>query len=83
MEISSKQQTTYFLINCFFVCFQIELVDPSGQIMETDGDVTVERLWDDGAPVNITTLALKKGLATFTYVPDAAHVNSTLNLVVR
>lgn len=58
------------------------LVDPSGQILETDGDVTIERLWDDGAPVNITTLTLKKGLATYTYVPDAAHVNSTLNLVV-
>lgn len=63
--------------------FQIEVVDPSGQVMETDGDVTVERLWDDGAPVNITTLPLKKGVATYTLVPDRAHVNSTLNLVVR
>lgn len=51
--------------------------------MESDGDVTVERLWDDGAPANITNLGLKKGLATYTYVPDAAHINSTLNLVVR
>lgn len=70
-------------LHCKFGYFQIELVDPSGQILETDGEVNVERLWDDGAPVNITTLGLKKGLATYTYVPDTAHMNSTLNLVVR
>lgn len=50
--------------------------------METNGDVTVERLWDDGAPVNVTTIPLKKGLATYTLTTDRAHVNSTLNLVV-
>lgn len=63
--------------------FQIEVVDPSGQILEMSGPVSVERLWDDGAPVNVTSVILEKGLATYTYVPDAAHINSTLNLVVR
>lgn len=58
------------------------MVDSSGQVMDTDGDVTVERLWDDGAPANVTTLPLKKGLATYNLVPDRAHINSTLNLVV-
>uniref|UniRef100_A0A2A4K0R1 TEP1-F n=1 Tax=Heliothis virescens TaxID=7102 RepID=A0A2A4K0R1_HELVI len=62
---------------------QIELVDPSGQVMATDGEVTVERLWDDGAPVNVTTVTMSKGIATYTLVPDNAHVNSTLNLVVK
>lgn len=66
----------------FKLNFQIELVDPSGLVMPTDGDVTVERLWDDGAPVNITTVTLSKGIATYTVVPDNAHINSTLNLVV-
>ncbi|KAJ8726365.1 hypothetical protein PYW07_001063 [Mythimna separata] len=62
---------------------QIEVVDPSGQVMAADGDVTVERLWDDGAPVNVSSVALDKGIATYTLVPDRAHVNSTLNLVVK
>ncbi|KAJ0181857.1 hypothetical protein K1T71_002579 [Dendrolimus kikuchii] len=62
---------------------QIEVVDPSGQIIDTDGNVTVERLWDDGAPVNVTMAALKHGLATYTITPVAAHVNSTLNLVIK
>ncbi|XP_049691725.2 thioester-containing protein 1 allele R1 [Helicoverpa armigera] len=62
---------------------QIELVDPSGQVMATDGEVTVERLWDDGAPVNVTTVTMSKGIATYTLVPDNGHVNSTLNLVVK
>ncbi|CAH0603133.1 unnamed protein product [Chrysodeixis includens] len=62
---------------------QIELVDPSGLVMPTDGDVTVERLWDDGAPVNVTTVTLNKGIATYTVVPDDAHINSTLNLVIK
>ena len=57
-------------------------MDSSGKLMSTDGDVTVERLWHDGAPVNITKLPLNKGIATYTLVPDRAHVNSTLNLVV-
>ncbi|KAG6455793.1 hypothetical protein O3G_MSEX009390, partial [Manduca sexta] len=62
---------------------QIELVLPSGEIFESDEDISVERLWDDGAPVNVTTLKLNKGRALYTFVPDAAHVNSTLNLVVK
>ncbi|KAJ2953639.1 hypothetical protein O0L34_g1251 [Tuta absoluta] len=62
---------------------QIEVVDSSGQIMDINEDVTVERLWDDGAPVNVTTIAMKKGLATYTLVPDMAHMRSTLNLVVK
>lgn len=62
---------------------QIEVVDPSGKVMPAEGDVTVERLWDDGAPVNVTTVTLNKGIATYSVVPDRAHVNSTLNLVVK
>lgn len=62
---------------------QIELVDSSGQTIETNEEVTVERLWDDGAPVNMTSVSLKRGLATYTIVPDAAHINSTLNLVIK
>ncbi|XP_022820433.1 CD109 antigen-like [Spodoptera litura] len=62
---------------------QIEVVDPSGQVMPAEGDITVERLWDDGAPVNVTTVTLNKGIATYSVVPDRAHVNSTLNLVVK
>ncbi|XP_004927018.1 C3 and PZP-like alpha-2-macroglobulin domain-containing protein 8 [Bombyx mori] len=62
---------------------QIEVVDTSGHAMEINDEVTVERLWDDGAPVNITTLPLKNGLATYTLISDAAHVNSTLNLVIK
>lgn len=50
--------------------------------MEMSGDVVVERLWDDGAPVNKTTIALNKGFAKYTFTPDVAHINSTLNLVV-
>lgn len=50
--------------------------------METNGEVSVERLWDDGAPVNVTTIPLKKGLSTYTLIPDKAHARSTLNLVV-
>lgn len=45
-------------------------------------EVTVERLWDDGAPANITNVPLKNGFATYTIVPSKAHTNSTLNLVV-
>lgn len=52
-------------------------------VMDIDDEVMVERLWDDGAPTNVTTLTLKKGLATYTLIPDTAHANSTLNLVVR
>lgn len=62
---------------------QIEVVDSSGQIMNVNEDVSVERLWDDGALVNVTTVTLKNGITTYTLVPDAAHINSTLNLVVR
>jgi hypothetical protein len=58
------------------------VVDSSGQMMDVNDDVTVERLWDDGGPVNTTTLKLRNGVATYTLVSDAAHVNSTLNLVV-
>jgi hypothetical protein len=64
-------------------CFQIEVVDPLGQIIDVEDDVTVERLWDDGAPVNTTTVALKKGLATYTLTPVQAYAALTLNLVVR
>lgn len=45
-------------------------------------DVTVERLWDDGAPANVTKVPLKNGFVTYTVVPSKAHINSTLNLVV-
>ncbi|CAH0748966.1 unnamed protein product [Diatraea saccharalis] len=62
---------------------QIEVVDPTGQIMDINEDVTVERLWDDGAPVNVTTVKLKHGIAKYSLVPDAAHINSTLNLVIN
>ncbi|CAH0404826.1 unnamed protein product [Chilo suppressalis] len=62
---------------------QIEVVDPTGQIIDVNEDVTVERLWDDGAPVNVTTLSLNHGVATYSLVPDAAHINSTLNLVIK
>ncbi|CAG9098707.1 unnamed protein product [Plutella xylostella] len=62
---------------------QIEVVDSSGQVMSVDDEVSVERLWDDGAPVNVTTLQLKGGLATYTLVPDKAHASSRLNLVVK
>lgn len=62
---------------------QIEVVDPPGKIMDNiNGDVTVERLWDDGAPANVSNVPLKNGFATYTVVPDKAHTNSTLNLVV-
>ncbi|XP_026487589.2 thioester-containing protein 1 allele S3-like [Vanessa tameamea] len=62
---------------------QIELVNSSGQTMKISGDVIVERLWDDGAPVNKTTIALTKGFAKYTFTPDLAHANSTLNLVIK
>ncbi|XP_028159271.1 CD109 antigen-like [Ostrinia furnacalis] len=62
---------------------QIEVVDSSGQMLDVNEDVTVERLWDDGAPVNVTTLKLKNGFVTYTLVPDMAHINSTLNLVIK
>ncbi|XP_045774990.1 C3 and PZP-like alpha-2-macroglobulin domain-containing protein 8 [Maniola jurtina] len=62
---------------------QIELVNSTGHTMNTAGDVVVERLWDDGAPVNTTTVKLNKGIAKYTYTPDVAHTNSTLNLVVK
>lgn len=62
---------------------QIEVVDSSGQMLDVNEDVTVERLWDDGAPVNVTTIKLKNGFATYTLVPDMGHINSTLNLVVK
>lgn len=62
---------------------QVELVDPAGKLMPVDGEITVERLWDDGTPVNETKIALNKGVASYTLTPDEAHVNSTLNLVIR
>ncbi|KAM3964840.1 thioester-containing protein 1 allele R1 [Aphomia sociella] len=62
---------------------QIELAKSSGEIIETDGEVTVERLWDDGAPPNTTTVILKKGLSTYTLTPEPAYVNSTLNLQIK
>ncbi|XP_026329682.1 CD109 antigen-like isoform X2 [Hyposmocoma kahamanoa] len=63
---------------------QIEVVDPSGKIMDNvNDDVTVERLWDDGAPANVTNVPLKNGFAAYTIVPSKAHTNSTLNLVVK
>lgn len=65
------------------ITLQIEVVDPSGKIMDNvNDDVTVERLWDDGAPANVTNVPLKNGFATYTIVPSKAHTNSTLNLVV-
>lgn len=51
--------------------------------MNVNDDVTVERLWDDGAPVNVTTIALRGGLATYTLTPAEAYFNLTLNLVVK
>ncbi|XP_063529848.1 thioester-containing protein 1 allele R1-like [Cydia strobilella] len=62
---------------------QIEVVGPSGQIIELDDDVRVERLWDDGAPVNVTTVPLKKGLATYTLTPAESYAAFTLNLVIK
>ncbi|CAB3250011.1 unnamed protein product [Arctia plantaginis] len=62
---------------------QVEVVDPSGQLINTDGEVTVERLWDDGTPANVTQIPLNKGIATYTLVPDKGHVNSTLNLLIK
>ncbi|XP_023935608.2 thioester-containing protein 1 allele S3 isoform X2 [Bicyclus anynana] len=62
---------------------QIELVNSTGHTIDAAGDVVVERLWDDGAPVNTTTVKLIKGIAKYTYTPDVAHTNSTLNFVVK
>ncbi|VVD02140.1 unnamed protein product [Leptidea sinapis] len=62
---------------------QIEVVNSTGHIMDISDDVTVERLWDDGAPVNVTTLTLSDGVAEYSMTPDVAHTNSTLNLVVK
>ncbi|XP_052755570.1 thioester-containing protein 1 allele R1-like isoform X2 [Galleria mellonella] len=62
---------------------QIEVTNSSGEIMNTDGEITVERLWDDGAPPNTTTVSLKNGFATYTIIPEPAYTNSTLNLQVR
>ncbi|XP_013181291.1 PREDICTED: C3 and PZP-like alpha-2-macroglobulin domain-containing protein 8 [Papilio xuthus] len=62
---------------------QIEVVNSSGQVMDTEGDVMVEQLWDDGAPANRTTVSFRKGLAIYETVPDAAHNNSTMNLVIK
>lgn len=60
----------------------MEVVNSSGLVIDTDGEVTVEQLWDDGARANRTTLPCRRGLATYETVPDAAHNNSTMNLVV-
>ncbi|XP_075992321.1 thioester-containing protein 1 allele R1-like [Anticarsia gemmatalis] len=73
---------TYFKPTLPYIV-QIELVDSSGELMSTDGEVTVERLWDDGAPANETKVPLNKGVASYTVVPDRAHVNSTLNLLIK
>ncbi|CAH2243434.1 jg9350 [Pararge aegeria aegeria] len=62
---------------------QIELVNSTGHTINTTGDITVARQWDDGAPVNTTTVKLNKGFAKYMYTPDVAHTNSTLNLVVK
>ncbi|XP_053625843.1 thioester-containing protein 1 allele S3-like [Plodia interpunctella] len=62
---------------------QIEVADSFGQVLNEDGDVTVERLWDDGAPPNTTTVSLRKGLATYSLTPDDAHAGSTLNLLIK
>ncbi|XP_072936646.1 thioester-containing protein 1 allele S3-like isoform X2 [Epargyreus clarus] len=62
---------------------QIELVNTTGHAMRTDGELTVERKWDDGAPPNTTTVPLKNGLATYSLTPDEAHSNSTLNLLIK
>lgn len=62
---------------------QIEVVSPSGDITKDEGDVTVERIWDDGAPANISTVNLKNGLVVYSFTPDAAHANSTLNIVIK
>ncbi|CAH2104660.1 unnamed protein product [Euphydryas editha] len=62
---------------------QIELVNSAGQTMEMSGDVVVERMWDDGSPVNKTTVTLNKGFAKYTFIPDVAQTNSTLNLLVK
>lgn len=61
---------------------QIQLVNSTGDTLPVSDDVVVERLWDDGAPVNKTTIKLNKGFGIYTYTPDVAHTNSTLNLVV-
>ncbi|XP_041986950.1 CD109 antigen-like [Aricia agestis] len=62
---------------------QIEVVNTTGDIIDEAGTVTVERLWDDGAPVNMTTVDLSRGVARYSYTPDLPHINSTLNLVAK
>ncbi|CAG9566895.1 unnamed protein product [Danaus chrysippus] len=62
---------------------QIQLVNSTGETLPVSDDVVVERLWDDGAPVNKTTIKLNKGFGIYTYTPDVAHTNSTLNLVIK
>ncbi|XP_013188878.2 C3 and PZP-like alpha-2-macroglobulin domain-containing protein 8 [Amyelois transitella] len=62
---------------------QIEVADSLGQVMKENGEVTVERLWDDGAPPNTTSVPLREGLATYTLIPDELHANSTLNLLIK
>ncbi|XP_038206788.1 C3 and PZP-like alpha-2-macroglobulin domain-containing protein 8 isoform X2 [Zerene cesonia] len=62
---------------------QIELVNSTGHTLDVSDDVSVERLWDDGAPVNVTNIALKNGVAMYSITPDIAHTNSTLNIVVK
>lgn len=57
-------------------------MDPNGQLIKMNGEVSVERLWDDGAPANVSTLNLKNGVALYSFTPDAAHANSTLNILV-
>ncbi|CAG4944809.1 unnamed protein product [Colias eurytheme] len=62
---------------------QIELVNSTGHTLDVSDDVSVERLWDDGAPVNVTNIALKNGFAMYSITPDIAHTNSTLNIVIK
>ncbi|CAK1549918.1 unnamed protein product [Leptosia nina] len=62
---------------------QIELVNSTGHTLDVSESISVERLWDDGAPVNITTLSLNRGSAVYSFTPDVAHTNSTLNIVVK
>lgn len=61
---------------------QIEVVDSAGKVMESDDEIVIERLWDDGAPANVTRGSLNKGRALYTFTPDISHARSNLNLLV-
>ncbi|CAH4004421.1 unnamed protein product [Pieris brassicae] len=62
---------------------QIDIVNSTGHTLDISEEVSIERLWDDGAPANVTKLAMNKGIGVYSFTPDVAHTNSTLNIVVK